>query len=249
MNDFGNYLYTLRKAKGYTQAELADKLGVTNKAVSKWETGEAFPETAQLVPLADIFGVTTDELLRGRSAQCAIPPQENETPPADSAEEIARKYQPDWWHKKFAALIVCGFASIAAGCHFRHRGGIAHRNGMGAYCRHVRADGAHRDRRRSVHLRGRRFGICLSARERRRMEIATRRVYPPLAGGNVLCHARRYRHRLLRAVRRGGAVAQPCGIRRRYSLRGLPVIAVGVSFSFTAASCGTATAKKSSAAA
>lgn len=115
MNDFGNYLYTLRKAKGYTQAELADKLGVTNKAVSKWETGEAFPETAQLVPLADIFGVTTDELLRGRSAQCAIPPQENETPPADSAEEIARKYQPDWWHKKFAALIVCGFASIAAG--------------------------------------------------------------------------------------------------------------------------------------
>ena len=115
MNDFGNYLYTLRKAKGYTQAELADKLGVTNKAVSKWETGEAFPETAQLVPLADIFGVTTDELLRGRSAQCAIPPQENETPPAESAEEIARKYQPDWWHKKFAALIVCGFASIAAG--------------------------------------------------------------------------------------------------------------------------------------
>ena len=115
MNDFGNYLYTLRKAKGYTQAELADKLGVTNKAVSKWETGEAFPETAQLVPLADIFGVTTDELLRGRSAQSAIPPQENETPPAESAEEIARKYQPDWWHKKFAALIVCGFASIAAG--------------------------------------------------------------------------------------------------------------------------------------
>lgn len=118
MNEFGNYLYTLRKAKGYTQAELADKLGVTNKAVSKWETGEAFPETAQLVPLADIFGVTTDELLRGRSAQSAAAPvkdSEQDTASAESAEEIARKYQPDWWHKKFAALIVCGFASIAAG--------------------------------------------------------------------------------------------------------------------------------------
>ena len=118
MNEFGNYLYTLRKAKGYTQAERADKLGVTNKAVSKWDTGEAFPETAQLVPLADIFGVTTDELLRGRSAQSAAAPikdSEQDTAPAESAEEIARKYQPDWWHKKFAALIVCGFASIAAG--------------------------------------------------------------------------------------------------------------------------------------
>ena len=40
-------------------------LGVTNKAVSKWETGEAMPETSQLVPIARIFGVTVDELLEG----------------------------------------------------------------------------------------------------------------------------------------------------------------------------------------
>lgn len=65
MNDFGNFLYALRKERGMTQQELADMLGITNKAVSKWETGEAFPETAQLVPLATIFGVTVDELLRG----------------------------------------------------------------------------------------------------------------------------------------------------------------------------------------
>ena len=66
MNEFGNYLYALRKSKGMTQQELADQLGVTNKAVSKWETGEAFPETAQLIPLSDIFGVTVDDLLRGK---------------------------------------------------------------------------------------------------------------------------------------------------------------------------------------
>ena len=66
MNEFGNFLYSLRKGKGMTQQELADMLNVTNKAISKWETGEAFPETAQLVPLATIFGVTVDELLRGR---------------------------------------------------------------------------------------------------------------------------------------------------------------------------------------
>lgn len=65
MKNFGEFLYTLRKEKGMTQAELADRLDITNKAVSKWETGESFPETAQLVPIARIFGVSVDELLKG----------------------------------------------------------------------------------------------------------------------------------------------------------------------------------------
>lgn len=65
MTKFGDFLYALRKESGMTQSELADRLDLTNKAISKWETGEAFPETAQLVPLSNIFGVTVDELLRG----------------------------------------------------------------------------------------------------------------------------------------------------------------------------------------
>ncbi|MDE6361794.1 MAG: helix-turn-helix domain-containing protein, partial [Clostridia bacterium] len=66
MNDFGDFLYALRKEKGMTQAQLADLLGVTNKAVSKWETGEAMPETSLLLPLSRILGVTVDELLDGK---------------------------------------------------------------------------------------------------------------------------------------------------------------------------------------
>lgn len=66
MNNFGNFLYQLRKEKGMTQFDLAEILGVTNKAVSKWESGTAFPETAQLVPIANIFNVTVDELLKGK---------------------------------------------------------------------------------------------------------------------------------------------------------------------------------------
>ncbi|MBD5584028.1 MAG: helix-turn-helix domain-containing protein [Clostridia bacterium] len=69
MNTFGDFLYTLRKERGMTQAELAEALGVTNKAVSKWETGEAMPETAQLLPISRIFGVTVDELLDGKRAE------------------------------------------------------------------------------------------------------------------------------------------------------------------------------------
>ena len=65
MAKFSDLLYELRKEKGLTQSELAEKLGITNKAVSKWETGEAMPDTAQLLPLAEILGVSVDELLRG----------------------------------------------------------------------------------------------------------------------------------------------------------------------------------------
>lgn len=68
MNNFGEFLFALRKEKGMTQAELAEMLGVTNKAVSKWETGEAMPETALLLPIARIFCVTVDELLDGKRA-------------------------------------------------------------------------------------------------------------------------------------------------------------------------------------
>ncbi len=82
MNDFSQFLYTRRKALGLTQQNIADKLNITNKAVSKWESGECFPETAQLVALADILECSVDELLRGRFA-------EKET--AISAEENAQK--------------------------------------------------------------------------------------------------------------------------------------------------------------
>ena len=69
MNNFGDFLYELRKEKGLTQAELAQILGVTNKAVSKWETGEAMPETSLLLPISRIFDVTVDELLSGARTQ------------------------------------------------------------------------------------------------------------------------------------------------------------------------------------
>lgn len=72
MTNFGEFLYKLRKERGLTQADLADKLDITNKAVSKWETGESFPETSLLVPLANILNVTVDELLRGQKNEDLI---------------------------------------------------------------------------------------------------------------------------------------------------------------------------------
>lgn len=67
MNEFsiGTRIAELRSKMGMTQLELAEKLGVTDRAVSKWETGASYPDIALLPQLADIFGVTTDYLLRG----------------------------------------------------------------------------------------------------------------------------------------------------------------------------------------
>lgn len=60
---FGEYIYNKRKNLGLTQDELGKKLGVTNKAVSKWEVGETCPDITMLVPLAQALGVSVDELL------------------------------------------------------------------------------------------------------------------------------------------------------------------------------------------
>ena len=62
--ELGKFIATIRKEKQLTQAELARKLNVTDKAVSRWERDETMPETDKVVALADLFGVTTDYLLR-----------------------------------------------------------------------------------------------------------------------------------------------------------------------------------------
>lgn len=60
---FGVFVAMLRKEKGLTQKELAKLLYISDKAVSKWETGVSIPDTALLVPMADLFGITVTELL------------------------------------------------------------------------------------------------------------------------------------------------------------------------------------------
>ena len=62
---FGAFVAQLRKEKGWTQKELAERLLISDKAISKWETATTIPDTGLLIPLADILGVTVTELLTG----------------------------------------------------------------------------------------------------------------------------------------------------------------------------------------
>lgn len=61
----GNLIAYCRKEKGLTQANLAEQLGVSDRAVSKWETGRSLPDADNMLELSRILGITVDELLKG----------------------------------------------------------------------------------------------------------------------------------------------------------------------------------------
>ena len=63
----GDIICALRKEKGMTQKDLADMLNITDKAVSKWERNIAFPDTATIPKIAEIFGVSVEELMNTKS--------------------------------------------------------------------------------------------------------------------------------------------------------------------------------------
>ena len=75
MNEtIGNRISKHRKEKGLTQEELAEKLGVSSQAVSKWENDQSCPDISLLPILCSIFGISTDELLTGSNDEVRMLP-------------------------------------------------------------------------------------------------------------------------------------------------------------------------------
>ena len=82
----GKFILEKRKALGMNQQQLADLLGVTNKAVSKWETGEGLPDISLLPALGEVLGTTVDALLRGSEenhSTSQIEQNQNKVPSTD----------------------------------------------------------------------------------------------------------------------------------------------------------------------
>ena len=79
----GKFISALRKANGMTQKELGEKLFVSDKTVSRWECDECTPELSLIPSIAEIFGITTDELLRGE--------RNNPDREAATSEDVASK--------------------------------------------------------------------------------------------------------------------------------------------------------------
>lgn len=72
--DFNNRLYQLRKQKGLSQEELANRLNVSRQTVSKWEVGDSTPDMEKLIAMSDLFDVSLDNLVMGKEDAPQSPP-------------------------------------------------------------------------------------------------------------------------------------------------------------------------------
>ncbi len=112
-SEFGAFVAQLRKDAGLTQKELADKLYVSNKAVSKWETGVSLPDTALLIPLSEILNVSVTELLMAKRISHDEP---METRQVESVVQAAIGFKaPKAWQEK-SRFKYLYFISLLAGC-------------------------------------------------------------------------------------------------------------------------------------
>lgn len=117
---FGTFVAELRKERGFTQQELADRLFISNKAVSKWERGQSIPDVGLLNPLADNLGVTVAELLRGEQMTkdtvdlCEAEDLVKKTILISEEEQEKRRKNKRFWKKAWAVCTALAGAEILA---------------------------------------------------------------------------------------------------------------------------------------
>ena len=92
----GKFIAECRKQKNLTQMQLAEKLGITDKAISKWERSIAMPDTSIMLELCDILGISVNELLSGEKISMENNNQKNEQLLLDMAKELEKKNKTIW---------------------------------------------------------------------------------------------------------------------------------------------------------
>ena len=114
----GKFIAESRKEKKLTQMQLSEKLGITDKAVSKWERGIAMPDSSIMLELCDILGISVNELLSGEKISMENNTQQNEQLLLDMAKELEEKNKTIWtsmWAIMLVSIIglIGGLAVIA----------------------------------------------------------------------------------------------------------------------------------------
>ena len=109
----GRFIAECRKEKKLTQSELADVLGITDKAVSKWERGIAMPDTSLMLVLCDTLGISVNELLKGEKTVMENNSQCNDGLLLDLAKELERKNKVIWTN--MLTIMIVSIVSLFAG--------------------------------------------------------------------------------------------------------------------------------------
>ena len=115
----GSFIQTCRKEVGLTQAVLAERLGITDRAVSKWETGKSLPDSSLMLPLCQELHITVNELLTGERLDTMVTYQkmaeENLLQLHALEEEANKKRLSLEWVIGFFGIVVL-FGAIAVAC-------------------------------------------------------------------------------------------------------------------------------------
>ena len=119
MVKMGSFLAELRKENNLTQAELGDKLGVTNKTISRWETGNYMPPVEMLEELSNMYNMTINELLSGKKLSTEEYKEMAETniketlkASAFSLKEKQEFYKKKWLKDHIAIMVFIGICII-----------------------------------------------------------------------------------------------------------------------------------------
>ena len=109
----GRFIAECRKKSNLTQMQLAEKLGITDKAISKWERGVAMPDTSIMLELCDILCISVNELLSGEKINMENSDQKNEQLLLDMAKELEKKNKTIW--SSMWAIMIVSMTALLAG--------------------------------------------------------------------------------------------------------------------------------------
>ena len=107
----GKFIAKCRKTSNLTQMQLAEKLGITDKAISKWERGITMPDTSIMLELCEILCISVNELLSGEKIDMENNKQKNQQLMLDMAKELERKNKTVW-SSMWMILIVSTIALL-----------------------------------------------------------------------------------------------------------------------------------------
>ena len=109
----GRFIAECRRLQGLTQAQLAEKLNITDRAVSKWETGRSLPDAALMLALCEVLEISVNELLNGEKVTMENNQEKNEQLLLEMAKELEKKNKTIW--SSMWALMIVSITALLAG--------------------------------------------------------------------------------------------------------------------------------------